>query len=102
MNYGHIIKGCKPDNFESQNSLKLIFTNIWSLRLNFVGCESFLESNSLDILPLCETDLDHSIDSGNFSVKGFLLLIGKDSVTHMHGFLVYVKEGQDFLHGNYL
>ena len=28
-------KACKPDNFESHNSLKLSFTNIRSLRLNF-------------------------------------------------------------------
>ena len=37
-------KGCKPDNFESHNSLKLSFTNIYSLHSNFVECESFLES----------------------------------------------------------
>ena len=43
-------KACKPDNFESHNSLKLSFTNIRGLRLNFVDCESFLESNSPDIL----------------------------------------------------
>ena len=28
MNYGHIIKAYKPDNFEFHNSLKLSFTNI--------------------------------------------------------------------------
>ena len=32
------------------NSLKLSFTNIRGLRSNFVDCESFLESNSPDIL----------------------------------------------------
>ena len=37
---------CKPDNFESHNSLKLSFANIRGLRLNFVDCESFLESLS--------------------------------------------------------
>ena len=89
-------KACKPDNFESHNSLKLSFTNIWGLRLNFVDCESFLESNSPDILALCETNLDDSIDSGNFSVKGDLLLIRKDFSTHMHGLAVYVKEGLPF------
>ena len=46
-------KRCKPDNFESHNSLKLSFTNIRGLRSNFVDCESFLESNSPDILALC-------------------------------------------------
>ena len=43
-------KGCKPYNFESHISLKLNFTNIWDLRSNYVECESFLESNSPDIL----------------------------------------------------
>ena len=65
-------KGSKPDNLESHNSLKLSFTNILGLRSNFVECESFLESNSRDILALCETNLDDSIDSGNFSVSGYL------------------------------
>ena len=59
----------------------------------FVDCESFLESNSPDILAQCETNLDDSIDPGNFSVRGYLPLIRKDSSTHMHGLTVYVKEG---------
>ena len=89
-------KACKPDNFELNNSLKLSFTNIRGLRSNFVDCESFLESNSHDILALCETNLDDSIDSGNFSVRGYLPLIRKDSSTHMHGLAVDVKEGLPF------
>ena len=63
-----------------------------------MDCESFLESNSPDILALCETNLDDSIDSGNFSVRGYLPLIRKDSSTHMHGPTVYVKEGLLFAH----
>ena len=86
-------KACKPDNFESHNSLKLSFTNIRGLHSNFVDCESFLESNSPDILALCETNLDDSIDSGSFSVRGYLPLIRKDSNTHVHGLAVYMKEG---------
>ena len=43
-------KGCKPDNFESHNFLKLNFTNNQGLHLNFVKSESFLESNSPDKL----------------------------------------------------
>ena len=78
------------------NSLKLSFTNIRGLCLNFVDCESLLESNSPDILVLCETNLDDSIDSGNFSLRGYLPLIWKDSSTHMHGLAVYVKEGLPF------
>ena len=89
-------KACKPDNFESHNSLKLSFTNIRGLCSNFVDCESFLESNSPDILALCETNLDDSLDSDNFSVRGYLPLIRKDSSTHMHGLAVYVKEGLPF------
>ena len=89
----------KPDNFELHNSLKLGFTNIQGLHLNFVDCESFLESTSPDILTLCEANLDNSIDSGSFSVKGYLPLIRKDSSTHMHGFIVYVKEELPFCTG---
>ena len=37
-------------------------------------------------------NLDDSIDSGNFSVRVYLHLIRKGSVTHMHGLVVYVKE----------
>ena len=89
-------KACKPDNFELHNSLKLSFTNIQGLHSNFVDCESFLESNSPDILVLCETNLNDSIDCGNFSVRGYLPLIQKDSSTHMHGRAVHVKEGLPF------
>ena len=52
-----------------------------------LSCESFLE---------CETSLDDSIDSGNFSMTGYLPLIQKDSSTHMHGMALYVKEGLPF------
>ena len=89
-------KGCKPDNFELHNSLKLSFTNIRGLRSNFVECESFPESNSPDILALCETNLYDSIDSGYFSVRGYLPLMQKDSSTHMHSLAVYEKEGLPF------
>ena len=33
-----------------------------------------------------------SIDSGNFSVRGYLPLIRKDSSAHMHGLTVYINE----------
>ena len=64
-------RACKPDNFKSHDSLKLSFTNIEGLCSNFVDYESFLESSSPDILALCETILDDSIDS----VRGYLPLI---------------------------
>ena len=88
-----LVKGCKPDNSESHNSVKLSFANIWGLRLNFVDCESFLESNSHGILVLYKTNLNDSIDSGNFSVRGYLPLIQKDSTIHIHHLAVYVKQG---------
>ena len=84
-------KACKPDNFELHISLKLSFTNIRGLRSSFVNSESFLKSISPDILALRETNLDDSIDSGNFSVGGYLPLIRKGSSAHMHGLAVYVK-----------
>ena len=91
-----ISEACKPDNFASHNSLKLSFTNIWGLCSDFVNCKSFLESNCPDILALCETDTDDSIDSGNFYVRGYLPSIREDSSTHMHGVVVYVKAGLPF------
>ena len=48
-------KACKPDNFGSHNSLKLSFTNIRGLCSNFVDYESFLESNSPEILCVRQT-----------------------------------------------
>ena len=63
-------KGCKPDNSEPHNYLKLSFTNIQGLCSDYLECESSLESNSPDILALCERNLDDSIDSGNFSLRG--------------------------------
>ena len=89
-------KRCKPDSFESHKSLELTFTNIHILCSNFAECKSFLESNPPDILALCETNLHDSIDSGNFSVSGYLPLIRKDSIAHMHSPAVYVKEDLPF------
>ena len=68
-------KGYKPDNFEPHNSPKVSFTNIGGLRSNFLEHEFFRESSSPDILALYETNLDDSIDSGNFSVRDCLPLI---------------------------
>ena len=46
--------------------------------------------------------MDDSVDSSNFTVRGYLLLIQKDSVTHMHGLAAYVKEGLPFAWDLYL
>ena len=86
----------KSDNFELHNSQNGSFMNVWGLRSIFFDSESFLESKSPDILVLCETNLDRLIDSGNFSVRGYLPLIQKDSSTHMHGLTVYVKKALPF------
>ena len=48
------------------------------------------------IITLSETNLNDSIDSGNFSVRDSLPLIGKDSGTRMHSLAVYVKERLPF------
>ena len=74
----------------------LTFTNIQGLHSNFVDCEYFLDSNSPDILALCEINLDDSINFGNFSVRDYLPLIRKDSSTTMHGVAGYEKEGLPF------
>ena len=84
-------KVLKANNFESHKSLKLI-TSIRGPLSNSVGCESFLESNSSDILALCETNFEDSIDSSNFCERDYLPLIRKNSATHMHSLAIYVKE----------
>ena len=100
--YPYILsKGCKLYNFELHKSLKLSFTNVQGLRSDFVECKFFLESNSPDIFAQYETNLDDSTDSGNLSVRGYLPLIQKDPVTHIHGLAVYVEEGL-LLHKTYL
>ena len=75
--------------------------NIQGFCSNFVEYASFLESNSPNILVLCDRNLDNSIDSSNFSVRGYLLTIQKDCITHIHSLAVYVKEGLPF-YGTYL
>ena len=65
-------KGCKAHDFELHNSLKHSFMTIQGLRSNFVDSDSFFESNIPDILALCKTNLDYSIDSGNFPVRVYL------------------------------
>ena len=48
------------------------------------------------ILPYVrQTNLDDLIDSGNFC-EGLSFLNKKDSITHVHSFVVYVKEGLPF------
>ena len=71
------------------NQITFNHPTLWNLALQifeaFIECESFLQSNSPDILTLCETNLDDSIDFSNFSVRGYPPYIQKDSNTHMNG-----------------
>ena len=87
---------CKTDKFGSHCSLKHSSINVQDLCFNFLGSDSFLESNSYDIFALRETNLEDSIYYSNFFMKGYLPLIWKDSTTHMHGVKVYLKEGLHF------
>ena len=96
VNCSRISKTCKPENFEWDNSLKPSFVNIRDLCSSFADCGCFLESNSSEILALSETTPDVSIDSGNFSVRGHLPLIRQGPSAHIHGPVVYVKEGLPF------
>ena len=56
----------------------------------------------MDISKACKPDnfelhnLHDSIGSGNFPAKVYILLIQKDSSTHVHGLAVYIKEGLPF------
>ena len=89
-------KAGKPDNFESPNSIKLSF----ALQI-FEAFIRILLNVNLSLNQTFKTNLADSIDSGNFSIRGYLPLIQKDSSTHIDGLAVYVKE--DFLlHRAYL
>ena len=70
----------------------LFFTNIRCLRGNFSHVESFLTNLSLDVLAICETNLDSSISSSYFDVPGYLPLNRKDSSIHMHGYGIYARD----------
>ena len=80
-------------DFKSHNSLNVIFTifkvfTLISLVLNF----SF-NQYSPDIHAFCDSNMKDSTDSCNLCVRGYPLLIRKDSTTHMHGLAGYLKEG---------
>ena len=77
---------CKPPI-----PFSLSFTNIRGLRGNFSHVEFFLANSLPDILAICETNLDSSVSSLNFSVPGYLHLNRKDSLIYMHGLGVYVR-----------
>ena len=99
---GNFLKSTSTSYFWSRSFLKLNFTNIWSLRSNLIGSESYLKPTSSDILALYETNIEKSIYSSNFSVWGFLHLIWKNSVSHVHRIAVYVERGIYFEWEKYL
>ena len=70
----------------------LSFTNIRGLRCNFSHVESFLCNSLPDVLAICETNLNPSISSSDFSVPGYLPLNRKDSSIHMHGLGIFVRD----------
>ena len=77
------------------------FTVTFTLLLsNFICCKSFLESSSPDIFAPYEITMYGSIDSGNFSVRGYLPLIQKDSTTHMH--ILALSEGRTFFQAGFM
>ena len=85
-------KGCKPDNFEPHDALKLSFTNIWGLcwmwsfrwiQLSWHSCSMWDNLGWLNWF-------------WQIFCGGYLPLIQKDSTTHMHGLAVYLKEGIPF------
>ena len=84
-------KGCKPDNFESHKSLKLSFRNVRGL---YLSLNQTLLTFLLYVRQTWMTWFNQvkSIDSSNFSVRGYLPLIQKNYITYMHGPAVYVKE----------
>ena len=70
--------------------LYLMLYNAYYICSNLLEWKSFLESNSPDILALCETNVVESTDSGNFSVRGYLPLIRKDSTTLIYMVLQFI------------
>lgn len=71
--------------------LKVSLSNIFDPRTNFPHHESFILSQLLDILILCETNLEDSIHTKYHSIHCCLSLIQKDSSTHMLGIGHFVK-----------
>ena len=77
----------KPGTFEFHDSLNLYQYSRFSFEFRRMWIFPRIDLFS-DILRLCETNLDGSIDSDNLSLKGSFPLIRKDSVTYMHGIVV--------------
>ena len=94
MNIAMLTKGYTPNKFESHNSLKLSFLNIWGLHWNFflMWIFSWMKLSWYSCSMWDKLEWLHWLC---FSVRGYLPLIQK-IVTYMHGLAVYVKEGIPF------
>ena len=89
-------KGRKSDSFESNNSLKISFTNIQGICSNFAECESCLNQTLLTFLLYVRQIWMTQLILAIFCVRAYLPLIRKDSVTQIHDIAAYVKEGFPF------
>ena len=89
-------KGCKPDNFESSElSKNQFYKYLWtSLKFCWMWIFPWIKfswhSGSI------RDKLGWLNWSDNCSVRSYLPLIWKNSITHMHGLAVYVKEERRF------
>lgn len=88
---GNFLKSTSTWYFWITQLSKLNLNNIWSLRSNFIGNESYLKPTYSDILALYETNIEESIYYSNLPARGFLHLIWKNSVSHVHRIAVYVE-----------
>ena len=100
MSLAHFLKADRDAHFllDSYPTLWLLldwYPTLWLLNAGSPPHLYFLTFFP-DLLALCQTNLDDSIDSDNFSVMGYLPLIRKDSITHMYGLAIYVEEGLPF------
>lgn len=85
----------KPDNFESHNPRpKLLLLEVFAQI--FVHFNSFLGSNSPNILALCETNFKTKLTLAISLLRNCLYVFVKNSVGRKHGLTVYVKEGLPF------
>ena len=63
----------RPGTPKSHTYLKVSYTNIRGFCSNFLHCESYLETNSPDILALSETNLEDAVDSNSLLLKVIFL-----------------------------
>ena len=76
--------------------LNVSLSIIRGLRTNFPHHEFFILSQLLDIVILCETNLEDSTDTNHHSIHGYYSLIQKCSSTHMLGVERFVKDNLPF------